>query len=68
MPEDSLGSHREVHLTGVAAVETILARRNALLVLALRAGNSVRPETALKVLACRGLVREQFKEFEGANR
>lgn len=68
MLKDRLGTYCEVQFAGVAAVEAVLARRDPIFTLALRASDAIRPETAFQILAGGRFVREKFKQFERADR
>jgi hypothetical protein len=65
--EDRPGADREVNLALIAAVETSLARRDAIPTRAGRASRSLGPETAFEVCPGRLFVREHLKQFERAN-
>jgi hypothetical protein len=57
----------EVQFAGIAAVEAILAGRDSLFRLALRALDAMLPQTALKIFAGGWLIGEEVEELEGAD-
>lgn len=67
-PKDCAGAHGEIKLASVAAVEAVLAGRDALATLALRALHAIRPQTALKIDAGGLLIRECLKQLKRADR
>lgn len=66
--ENRARPHGEVQLAGVAAVVSALAGRDALAVLALRAFDAVRPQTAFEIGASARLIGEGLEQLERANR
>ena len=55
----------EVQLASIAAVESTLASRDAILAGASRAGNPVRPKTGFKINPCCLLVGEHCEKLKG---
>ncbi len=65
--ENRAGANREILFAGVAAIEVILARGDALAKLANRAARTIRPKTTFKIDARGFLIGEHFKELECGN-
>ena len=64
--KDSARPNGEVQLAGIAAIETILAGRDSFFGFALRASDTVLPETPFKVFTGGWFVGEEAKKLKSA--
>lgn len=66
--KDGTSTHREIQLAGIAAVETVLPRRDPVGCFALGANRAMRPEASLQVGSGRRFIREHGENLEGGKR
>src|ERR1035441_965963 len=66
--ENRARANGKIQIALVAAIETILAGRNAILTTASRANNAIRPKPGFKIRPGRNLIWNQCEKFKGANR